>query len=73
MSKLNQKLAIALDQPPGELAFLEALPDKAQTMLLADIEAARDAHKRQIVARLEEALEHIPRLLRGPIKKIFGV
>lgn len=73
MSKLNQKLAVELDQPAAELAFLESLPDKAQATLLEDIEAARQTHKQEIVGSLEEALNHIPRLLRGPIRKIFGV
>lgn len=73
MSELNQKLPVMLDQSASELTFLEVLPDQAQVALAADIEAARQSHKREIVNSLEEALEHIPRLLRGPIRKIFGV
>ena len=73
MAKLNDALPAALDQPAAELDFLTVLPAHAQEQLVADIEAAREAHKREIVTSLEEALNHIPRLLRGPIRKIFGV
>lgn len=73
MSKLNQELPTALDQPASELAYLEVLQAVDQAQLLADIEAARKAHKREIVSSLEEALNHIPRLLRGPVRKLFGV
>lgn len=73
MSKLNEKLPDTLDRPAEELIFLEALPARAQAALAEDIQAARQSHKREIVSSLEEALKHIPRLLRGPIRKIFGV
>jgi hypothetical protein len=73
MSKLNQELMTALDQSASELAYLEVLQAADQAQLLADIAVARKAHKREIVGSLEEALNHIPRLLRGPIRKLFGV
>ena len=73
MSKLNQELLTALDQPAAELAYLEVLKASDQAQLLDDISAARKAHKREILDSLEEALNHIPRLLRGPIRKLFGV
>ena len=63
----------ALDQSASELAYLEVLQAADQAQLLADIAVARKAHKREIVGSLEEALNHIPRLLRGPIRKLFGV
>lgn len=73
MAELNEALCRVLDQTAEELAFLQQLPGRVQAQLLADIEAARAEHKRQIMASLNEALEHVPRLLRGPVKKIFGV
>lgn len=73
VTRLNKELCTALDQPAEDLGFLEALPSKAQQQLLEDIEAARAEHKRLIIDSLNEALNHVPRLLRGPLKKIFGV
>ncbi len=73
MSKLNDQLIGALDQSAEALGFLEVLGEADQSQLLLDIDSARREHHRQIVASLEEALEHIPRLIRGPIRKLFGV
>ena len=65
-----QALATQLrDDPPESLAKL----DDAQ---LADLAGAvRDARRRQAVeldAAGEKAFGHIPRLLRGPIRKLLG-
>lgn len=73
MTVLNEELCAALGQSAEDLSFLDALPAKAQQQLLEDIEAARAEHKRLIIDSLNEALNHVPRLLRGPLKKIFGV
>ncbi|MDX1495929.1 MAG: hypothetical protein R3352_00085 [Salinisphaeraceae bacterium] len=73
MSEVKPALQQALGQPAEALAFLETLSKESQNQLTADIEAARKAHKKEIIASLNEALDHVPRLLRGPIRKIFGV
>lgn len=67
------QLAEGLGQPVEELGYLQALSPTAQQQLLTDIAAARKAHKKEIIASLNEAINHVPRLLRGPIRKIFGV
>jgi hypothetical protein len=65
-----QALATQLrDAPPDSLAEL----DDAQLTDLAD--AVRDARRRQAVelqAAGDKAFGHIPRLLRGPIRKLLG-
>jgi hypothetical protein len=57
------------DAPPESLAQLE----EAQLTDLAD--AVRDARRRQaaeLAAAGDKAFGHIPRLLRGPIRKFLG-
>jgi hypothetical protein len=65
-----QALATQLrDAPPESLAQLE----EAQLTDLAD--AVRDARRRQgaeLAAAGDKAFGHIPRLLRGPIRKFLG-
>jgi hypothetical protein len=65
-----QALATQLrDEPPASLAKL----DQAQLIDLAD--AVRDARRRQsqeLAAAGDKAFGHIPRLLRGPMRKLLG-
>ncbi len=65
-----QALATQLrDQPPDGLAKL----DETELIDLAD--AVRDARRRQaleLAAAGDKAFGHIPRLLRGPIRKLLG-
>lgn len=73
MTQVNKEIVEALGQPAEALDFLAKLPPDAQVQLAEDVQAARQQHKREIIASLEQAVEHIPRLLRGPIRKLFGV
>lgn len=72
MSKPVADLGKALGLDATETDFLDALDAGAQQQLLADIDQAREEHRRHIREALQEALNHVPRLLRGPLKKLFG-
>ena len=41
--------------------------------LAADLAAAHQAHDAFLKQSMDNALEHIPRLLRGTVKKILGL
>lgn len=69
---MNTELSNSLGKPADELGFLAALDDQAQQRLLDDIQHARQEHRDNIKQSLEDALNHVPRLLRGPLRKIFG-
>ena len=72
MAKVDPALSKALGLKASETEFLSALNSAAQQQLITDIASARKAHSQHIREALEEALNHIPRLIRGPIKKLFG-
>lgn len=72
MGKHTQALEQALGGNSQNLEFLASLDDAAQQQLVADIAQAKQAYRKNIENSLDEALNHIPRLLRGPIKKLFG-
>jgi hypothetical protein len=64
----------ALDEQLGAPAprALAELTD-AQVRDLADsIRAARHAQAAELAAAGEQALRHIPKLLRGPVRKVVG-
>lgn len=71
--EVSSELAQALGKPGAELAFLGALDKAAQAKLVSDIQQARQQHRDNIEQSLADALNYIPRLLRGPIKKLFGI
>lgn len=54
--------------PPAELA---ALPPDAIADLAAAIRTARREQGAALEAAGEQALTHVPRLLRGPVKKVL--
>jgi hypothetical protein len=55
--------------PPG----LAALPDAHHAQLAEAIDAARGRQREALAAATESGLAFIPRLLRGPVKKVlFG-
>ena len=66
------ELARMLGAPPTRMEFLAPLSDAQRVQLAADIERARKAYASHIRERMAEALNHIPWLLRGPVKKLFG-
>ena len=51
---------------------VSGLPDEHQAHLATAIRGARRHQAEQLAAASEQALEHIPRLLRGPVRKIVG-
>ncbi|HVT36981.1 MAG TPA: hypothetical protein VHE37_15430 [Nevskiaceae bacterium] len=65
-------LARQLGVPPARVEFLASLSDAQRRQLAADLERAREQHARHIRGLMDEALNHLPWLLRAPIKKLFG-
>ncbi|WP_334120629.1 hypothetical protein [Limnobacter sp.] len=70
MPKLDAALLEVLGEP---LLELEQLSTANQKKLAADLTAAHDAHDAFLKESMDNALEHIPRLLRGTVKKILGL
>lgn len=70
MAKLDPALQEAIG---GSMPELEALGKDAQQQLAADLKSAHEAHDAFLQKSMEEALNHIPRLLRGAVKKILGL
>lgn len=64
-------LARELGGDPPE-AF-NVLPGDAHASLVAALRAARARQKRQLDEALTRALEHVPMLMRGPIRRILGL
>ncbi len=50
---------------------LSALSEDERKRLLADIERARQLHSTHIRRAMADALNHIPWILRAPVKAIF--
>ena len=73
MAGNDDPLARALRTPPAKVDFLEALSPAERQKLAADIERARRSHSRHIHDKMEEALDHLPWLIRAPVKKLFGL
>ncbi len=65
-------LRAALDgaQPP---ASLRGLDDAVVADLAAAITQARREQARLLAASGEASLRHVPRILRGPVKKVLGL
>lgn len=66
-------LARQLGRPPRDVAFLEALDDAARQQLTRDIEHAQSLHAQSLRDAMEGALNQLPRLLRIPIRTLFGL
>lgn len=66
-------LAKQLGIPQRDVAFLDALDDAACQQLGRDIERAKDLHAQSLRDAMETALNQLPRLLRIPIRKLFGL
>lgn len=73
MSKELHTLAKLLEVSPSDLAFLKPLGEGAHTRLHTDVTRARDEHATTLKRAMEDALDHLPRLLRLPIRKLFGL
>lgn len=69
----QQQIAQELNTDSGNLDFVATLDEAGQQQLLTHIRGARKAHERHIHQSMQQALEHFPRILRGPVKKVFGL
>ncbi|PPE71927.1 hypothetical protein C3942_21175 [Solimonas fluminis] len=68
-----QRLAESLGRPSSEFQALASLPP-AQIDLLSNAVAQTQQRQREALAKaIEDALGHIPMLLRGPVKKVLGI
>lgn len=57
----------------GELAAIERLTQDQATALKAAVSGARERQGRDLAAARDEALGHIPALLRGSVRRALGV
>lgn len=72
---MNRKAALAekLRVSEADLEFLGALEEAELELILHGLDAAHQRQKEQINQAIEGSLEHIPRLLHKPIRRIlFG-
>jgi hypothetical protein len=67
----HQALADALRAAPP--AGLGALDDEHLAELAGLVRSARAAQGRELQESLQAALAHLPRPLRGPVRKVFGL
>lgn len=66
-----EQLARELGGDPPE-AFA-ALPKDALSALTAALRAARSRQKNELDSALTKALEHVPALMRLPVRKVLGL
>ena len=52
---------------------LDKLDAAAQQQLLADMTAAKHTHEKHLYKAMEDALGHLPWIIRTPVKKLFGL
>ena len=57
---------------PKKIEYLSALGADERKRLVADIERAHELHSHHIRKAMAEALNHLPWLLRGPVRKFFS-
>ncbi|MDP2228192.1 MAG: hypothetical protein Q8J78_12035 [Moraxellaceae bacterium] len=68
MSAASERLAALLGPLPPAVA---ALPETAQAELLARLETACRHQQTTLDKAFDDALEHLPRLLRGTVRKMI--
>lgn len=73
MTSAADKVRQVLRSDTDALGFLDKLDDEACAQLTQHLQDAGAAHHHHIAASMREALNHFPRLLRGPVKKLFGM
>lgn len=62
----------ALKEALGEdLAVLDELTDAEAAELLTMYDAAREEAASDLLASLDKSLQHVPRLIRGPVRMIL--
>lgn len=55
-------------EPPAEVAELDAAKQRVLAELIAD---SRQRQQQQLQKALENALAHLPRLLRAPVRRVL--
>jgi len=61
-----------LRAPAGKLSFLDALSEADRKRLAEDVARASQLHSHHIRKAMAEALNHIPWILRAPVRKLFS-
>lgn len=64
---VRQKRGLRLPPPPPSLATSDA------DHLSGLVAAALSDQRRQTAEAVERAIDHVPRLLRGPVRKVLGI
>ncbi|MCG8669954.1 MAG: hypothetical protein MI867_11115 [Pseudomonadales bacterium] len=72
MNHLEQ-IARELKTTTKNMELLQAMDETSQRKLLEHIQHAHKTNEKHIYKSMEQALEHFPRMLRGPVKRIFGL
>jgi hypothetical protein len=67
----SKDLARLLRVTPAKLDFLDALSEADRKHLAEDVARASQLHSHHIRKAMAEALDHIPWILRAPVKKLF--
>ena len=67
---MNSTLKDLLGKAAGEV---EGLDPKEQQQLLEHLTEAKKVHEQRLNQAMLDALDHLPWIVRGPIKKIFGL
>jgi hypothetical protein len=65
-------LAKLLRAIPKKLEFLDELADADRKRLAEDVARASQLHSHHIRKAMAEALNHIPWILRAPVRKLFS-
>jgi hypothetical protein len=65
-----ERLSHQLREPPG--AAISALDDEHLAHLAGALHDVRVRQAEALASAAEQAMNHIPRLLRGPVRKIVG-
>jgi len=68
-AQADQALRAAVnDEPPASLA---RLPAEEQRRLAQILEDSRQQQQARLQKSLKKALDHLPRLLRGPVRRVL--
>lgn len=68
-----QRLAETLGRPAAEFQALAALEPAQVELLVESIQLTQQRQKAALETAMNDALDHLPALLRGPVKKILGI
>lgn len=68
----SKDLPKLLRTTPAKLSFLDKLDDADRQKLAEDVARASTLHSHHIRKSMAEALNHIPWILRAPVRKLFS-